>query len=227
MRFDESRDTIGVTRSEPLEYLSVLVDGVAGVGHLGEVHVPHAIALRVEHVEGVGHEPVARRRPDQLMAAPVDVEEVLGGEAGTVSPGDDLGHLVPVGRGAAMGGEARGVGLEDRAGLIEHRQFADVDRRDEHASSRNNGDELLAGKPLERFADRCASDTELDLEGLLAEHVTRREIESDDPPAEALVGLCTQGHVRDTLMIYQVRSGRTHRVDSRTHRQKQQGDSRG
>ena len=59
MRLDERGDTIGVAHAETIEDLPVLVDGVTSVGHLGEIHVPHPVALRVEHVERVGHEPVA------------------------------------------------------------------------------------------------------------------------------------------------------------------------
>jgi hypothetical protein len=61
VRLHEGGDTIGVSRSETIEDLAVLVDSVTSVGHIGEVHVPHPIALRVEHVEGVGHEAIAGR----------------------------------------------------------------------------------------------------------------------------------------------------------------------
>ena len=191
MRLDESGNTIGVARAESLEDLPVLVDGVPGVGYLGEVHVPHPVALRVEHVERVGHEPIAGGRPDEFVAAAVDVEEILGGESGLIGPSDDLSHLVPISGRSAVRGEPRGVGLEDRSGLVQHRQLVDIDRGDEHAAPRNDGHELLAGESLERFADRGAADAELCLERLLTEHVTGRKIESDDPSAEALVGLCT------------------------------------
>jgi hypothetical protein len=75
---------------------------------------------------------------------------------------------------------------------------------------------LFPGETLERFTDRGAADTELCLKGLLTEHVAGRQIESDNPAAKALVGLCTQWDIRDTLMIYQVRSSRTHRVRHET-----------
>ena len=53
----------------------MLVDGVARVGDVGQIHVPHTVALGVQHVERVGEEAVAGGVPDDLVAAPVDLEQ--------------------------------------------------------------------------------------------------------------------------------------------------------
>ena len=73
----------------------MLVDGVARVGDVGEVHVPHTVALGIEHVERVGEEAVAGGMPDDLVAAPVDLEQRrVAGRVGR--RGDHALHLVPV-----------------------------------------------------------------------------------------------------------------------------------
>ena len=80
--FDGGRARLGVTTAEQVEDLDVLVDGVPGVGDVGEVHVPDTVAVCVEVVKGVGEEPVAGCVPDDLVAAAVDSEQVLGRDAG-------------------------------------------------------------------------------------------------------------------------------------------------
>jgi hypothetical protein len=95
---------------------------------------------------------------------------------------------------AACTREARRVWLEDRAGLVQHRQLGDVDARHEHPAARNHRHELVAGEALERFADRGATDAETILQDVLADHVAGGELDAHDEVANGVVRPLAQCH---------------------------------
>ena len=177
-----------VAGPEDVHEFGVFVDRMLHVGDVGEIEVPQPIGLGVEHVKGVDKEPVAGGFPHDLVSLAIDLHQVLIAGGGTDSVERSF-HGIPVFAGAASGSKPCGVGLKHTAGFEQQSQLRHIDAADEHASARDDGDEVFAGESLEGFADRGTAHAERVLQGVLAQDVAGCEVEPHDHAAQLPVGL--------------------------------------
>ncbi len=149
--------------------LDRLLEGLVAI----EGDHPDAVREHVVLAERLLEQIVVRGGVDRTMDALVDVHQVG-------APHDraaELGELVALVLGRALGGEARRLRLERLAHLGDARKVAYVDIRDEHAAARKHLDQLLVCQPAERFAHRRTTDAEPLDERPLVDHGTRRQLE--------------------------------------------------
>ena len=105
---------------------------------------------------------------------------------------------------SALGGKSHGVRLEQCAGLVQHAEFHHVNSRHQHASSRDDRDELVPGQALERLTNWGATDAQLGLQVLLFNYVAGGQFEADDLVPDLEVGLLAQRstHARHHIPIF-------------------------
>ncbi len=77
--------------------------------------------------------------------------------------------------GTTQGSQASGIRFEHAAGLEQHGQFAHVYAGDEDSLTWHNIDEVFSFKALKRFANWCASNTQLFSKIVLAQHIAGGE----------------------------------------------------
>ena len=104
-----------------------------------------------------------------------------------------------VGAGQLLGGQPRGVGLEDEPNLGDARQVGDVDVGDERSAVGDRANQVLAGEALQRLPDRRAADLELLLEPRLVDDRARPHLEPQDALEDAAVRLLALRSCGDAL----------------------------
>ena len=138
-------------------HLGVLFHRMVHVGDIGNVEVPQPVALRVHHVESVGEKTVARGVPHNFVAFTVDAHEFVVCHAWPTSILQVGSHCIPMLLLATCGSKSHGVRFQNRSCLVQHGKFHHVDSGNQHAASRDDGDELVACQPLQRLSDWCSA----------------------------------------------------------------------
>ena len=136
------------------------------------------------------------RQPDVEVAAHV-VGDPGGGRA--LLGVHDVHERVDVRGSPAFGRQARDPGLQDAAHLEAPHDLVEAERRDEEPAIGLELDDELSGKPVERFAYRCARDAECICQLALSESRTGLQLAVLDHRANALIGEIDDGVGLDSL----------------------------
>jgi len=181
---------VAVAGHDRLEQLDVLLDGRAVAHLVVEDEEPEPQAEVEVALQGALEEGVARGLVDLSVDPLVHPHQLaLVHRAARRQGREQLVQGAAIGGGAALRGEPRRVAFEHNANLGDAREVGDLDVGDERAAMRHALHELLVGQPLQRLADRRATDRQLLLQARLVDHRAGSEVERDDAVADPQVGL--------------------------------------